>query len=449
MDPALLHRVAVIGAGTLDSLPHNGAVVTLLAVCGSNHGESYMDIVMVAIVGRDHRAGRRDRARLAGGVVLRGLAGGRKSGVRTMSLICSLRPHARVLLAAASLILGLSGCKQEAAQEAPPPRPVRTLTVEKAELGRTISLTGQLQAEKEVALAFRIAGRIIERKADAGDHVTPDEIVARLDPQNELNALRSARAALSSAKGRLEKDSNHFDRQQTLLRQGWTTRANFDQAQQARRAAQAAVDDAKAQLEIAQDRVGYTELKAGVDGTVTRRAAESGEVVQAGQLVFTVARDHGWDAVFDVPAQVLRTAPSDAEVTVALTDDPKVTAKGRVRQVDPQADPVTRTFKVRVAVNDPPPAMRLGATVTGRMEVDQGQGLSIPASALTSSGTSPAVWVVDPKSLSVALKPVEVLRFDPGTVVLSGGLDPGEIVVTAGVQALHPGQTVRLLGDRS
>jgi membrane fusion protein, multidrug efflux system len=152
--------------------------------------------------------------------------------------------------------------------------------------------------------------------------------------------------------------------------------------------------------------------------------------------------------VFDVPAQVLRTAPPNADVILALTDDPSVTAKGRVRQVDPQADPVTRTFKTRVALNDPPPAMRLGATVTGRMEIDHGHGISIPASALTASDKSPAVWVVDPVSFAVALKPVEVLRFDPGTVVLSAGLDGGEIIVTAGVQALHPGQTVRLLGTQ-
>ena len=135
---------------------------------------------------------------------------------------------------------------------------------------------------------------------------------------------------------------------------GFTTRVLFDQAQQAYRTAQAAVDDAKAQLEIAEDRVGYTELKANVSGTITARGAEAGEVVQAGQMVFQVARDTGWDAVFDVPAQVIRTAPPNAEIVIALTDDPSVTAKGRVRQVDPQADPVTRTFKVRVSVNDPP-----------------------------------------------------------------------------------------------
>jgi RND family efflux transporter MFP subunit len=354
-----------------------------------------------------------------------------------------------LLLAAPALVLMLGGCNREEAKDAPPPRPVRTVVVERGGLGQTIVLTGQIQAEKEVALAFRIGGRIIERAVDTGDRVKPDQVVAKLDPQNELNSLRSARAALAAANARLEQDSNHFDRQETLLQQGWTTRANFDQAQQALRTAQATVDDAKAQVEIAEDRVGYTQLRAGLAGTITRRAAESGEVVQAGQIVFMVARESGWDAVFDVPAQVLRTAPAEADVVISLTDDPSVTTKGRVRQVDPQADPVTRTFKVRVAVNDPPPAMRLGATVSGRMEVDHGHGISLPASALTATEKNPAVWVVNPDSMTVALKPVDILRFDPGTVVLSGGLDGGEIVVTAGVQALHPGQKVRPLGVRS
>lgn len=371
------------------------------------------------------------------------------SSSRTRVVRWRLAQFPLVMLVAPALVVMLAGCKRETAQEAPAVRPVRTAIAEKAGLGQTIVLTGQIQAEKEVALAFRIGGRIIERVADTGDHVTADQVLAKLDPQNELNALRSASAALAAAKARLEQDSNHFDRQQTLLQQGWTTRANFDQAQQALRTAQAAVDDAKAQVEIAEDRVGYTELKAGVNGTVTRRSAKSGEVVQAGQMIFMVARDSGWDAVFDVPAQVLRTAPGDADIVIALTDDPTITAKGRVRQVDPQADPVTRTFKVRVAVNDPPPNMRLGATVSGRMEVDHGHGISLPASALTATDKGPAVWVVEPDKFTVALKPVEILRFDPGTVVISSGLDEGEVVVTAGVQALYPGEKVRLLGARS
>ena len=359
------------------------------------------------------------------------------------------RRRPRLLLAVAALALAAAGCKREAATEAAPPRPVRTVIAEKGELGQSIVLTGQILAEKESALAFRIGGRILSRSAEVGDHVQPDQVLAKLDPQNELNGLRSARAALSAAQGRLEQDANQFQRQQQLLDRGFTTRVLFDQARQAYRTAQAAVDDAKAQLEIAEDRVGYTELKATVAGTITARGAEAGEVVQAGQMVFQVARDTGWDAVFDVPAQVIRSSPADADILIALTDDPSVSANGRVRQVDPQADPITRTFKVRISVNNPPPAMRLGATVTGRLDTSSGKGIAVPASALTAVDNRPAVWVVDPAKLTVALKPVEVLRFDPGSVVISGGLDEGELVVTAGVQALHPGQKVRLLGSSS
>jgi RND family efflux transporter MFP subunit len=233
------------------------------------------------------------------------------------------------------------------------------------------------------------------------------------------------------------------------MERGFTTRANFDQANQGLTTAQARVDDATAQLDIAQDRVSFTELKANVSGTITARTAESGEVVQAGQPIFTVARQDGRDAVFDVPAQVLRAAPTDATVTIALADDPSVTAKARVRSVDPQADPVTRTFRVRLSLIDHPEAMRLGATVTGRLQLEGGKGISIPASALTSIDRQPAVWIVDPASLTVALRNVEVERFDPATAVISQGLEPGDVVVTAGVQALHPGQKVRLLGATS
>jgi len=354
-----------------------------------------------------------------------------------------------LFLALSALVFSAAGCTRETTAEAPPPRPVRTVIAEKRDLGQSVVLTGQILAEKESSLAFRIGGRIIERVADVGHRVEPDQVLAKLDPQNELNALRSARAALSTAQSRLEKDANQFHRQETLLERGFTTRVLFDQAQQAYRAAQAAVDDAKAQLEIAEDRAGYTQLKANVAGTITARGAEAGEVVQAGQMVFQVARDVGWDAVFDVPGQVIRSAPPDPEIVIALTDDPSVTTKGRVRQVDPQADPVTRTFKVRVSVNNPPSAMRLGATVTGRMDTPSGQAITVPASALTALDRNPAVWVVDPANLTVALKPVEVLRFDPGSAIISGGLDGGELVVTAGVQALHPGQKVRLLGVQS
>lgn len=353
-------------------------------------------------------------------------------------------------VALAGLVLAapavLFGCTPKNKEKVVAPRPVRTVTATRGGTAETVVLTGQISAENEAALSFRIGGRIIDRLVNVGDRVQPDQVLARLDPQNELNALRAAQAALSAAEGRVVETTNAFERQRTLLPQGFTTQALFDQAQQALRTAQSQFDKAEAELRIAKDRVSYTELKAGVVGAVTARNAEAGEVVQPGQTVFQIARQEGRDAVFDVPAQVIRAAPTNPKVFVSLLDDPSVTAEGRVRQVDPQADPITRTFRVRVGLIDPPPAMFLGASVRGRMELDATAGISLPASALTRIDGQPAVWLVDPAKMTVSLHNVQIGRFDPGTVLISHGLEGGEIVITAGVQALHPGQKVRLLG---
>jgi RND family efflux transporter MFP subunit len=348
-----------------------------------------------------------------------------------------------ILIAAALL----GGCGSEspkkAAQE---PRPIRSMTVEKRTGGLPVVLTGRIEAEDQVSLAFRISGRILENNLKMGDIVRPGQLVARLEPQNELNALRAAQANLVAAQGQLVQARNHFERQDTLLKQGWTTRANHDQATQALQTAQSQVEAAEAQLRTAHDLVAFTELKADAPGIVTATGPRAGEVVQAGQMILKLARQNGRDAVFDVSPQILRTSPSDPLITVTLTQDASVVAQGRVREVSPQANPVTRTFEVKVGLTDPPEAMRLGATVTGRAERDASAAIEIPASALTRFNHQPAVWVVDPDKRVVSIRNVDVLRYDQATVALSGGLDTGEIVVTAGVQSLHPGQAVRLLG---
>ena len=180
--------------------------------------------------------------------------------------------------------------------------------------------------------------------------------------------------------------------------------------------------------------------------SVTATGAEAGEVVRAGQMVVQLARQGGRDAVFDVPEQLIRSGPRDPVVEIALTNDPQVKATGRVREVSPQADSATRTFQVKVAIADPPAAMKLGDTVVGRIKLSAPPGVEVPASALTETGGRPAVWVVDPQSQTVSLRTVEVVRYDPAAVVISQGLETGEVVVTAGVQTLRPGQKVRLLG---
>jgi RND family efflux transporter MFP subunit len=349
------------------------------------------------------------------------------------------------LILLAPLLLSACQKRQEAVE--PEPRPVRTVTVEKSEAGTPISLTGRIEAKDEVNLAFRIAGRLLENNVRLGDRVEAGQVVARLEPQNEQNTLRSAEAAHAATQAALTQAQNTFDRQDTLLQQGWTTRANHDQALKALQTAQAQVDAAHAQLKTAHDLVSFTQLEADAPGVVTAVGPRAGAVVQAGQMIATLARKEGRDAVFDVPAQLLRAAPPDAEVTVHLTNDPTVAAHGRVREAAPQADPVTRTFEVKVGLTDPPSAMLLGATVTGQIEMPATPVVDIPASALTRTNQQPAVWVVDPANMTVSPRNIEVLRYDPGTVAVASGLDTGEIVVTAGVQALHPGQKIRLLGS--
>jgi RND family efflux transporter MFP subunit len=331
-------------------------------------------------------------------------------------------------------------------QNDPPPlsvgRPVRVVSVEASILENDVRLSGEIQAEKNVALAFRVGGRVTERPVNVGDRVAAGQLVARLDPQTEQNALSAAKAALAAARGELNTARNTFERQERLMAQGFTTRPRYDQAVQAQETAQAQLENAEADVERARDRLGFTDLRADVAGVVTARGVEPGEVVQPGQVVLQLARDDGRDAIFNVPARFLETQTGNARIRVVLATDPSVVAFGRVREIAPQADPVTRTFLVRVGLQDPPEAMRLGSTVTGTMELASTAIVTIPASALTQTGQSPAVWIVDPATSTVSLRSVDILRFDPARVIISQGLEPDETIVSGGIQALHPGQRV-------
>jgi RND family efflux transporter MFP subunit len=352
-------------------------------------------------------------------------------------------------VAAVGLLAAVLGSCRDETPPAPQIRPVRTVTVERRSGSEPVSLTGQIRAQDQVSLAFRLDGRMLERPINVGAQVKPGQLVARLDPQIQQNAVRSAQANLSAAQGQLTQARNTFQRQRDLLPKGFTTRTQFEQAEQALQTTQAQTDAAQAQLQSAREQLSYTDLNADAAGTVTATGAEPGEVVRAGQMIVQVAREGGKDAVFDVPAQLIRTAPRDPVVEIWLTDDPRIATTGRVREVAPQADPTTRSFQVKVGLTNPPDAIRLGATVTGRIQLTLPPGVDVPVSALTEASGRPAVWVVDTQSQTVSLRNVDVLRYDPASVVLSQGLESGEVVVTAGVQELRPGQKVRLLGPSS
>ena len=356
-------------------------------------------------------------------------------------------PGAIACVAFATLAL-LSACNRAVEAPAPEVRPVRVVKVETRAAGDTVTLTGSVQAENEINQSFRIDGRLIERAVNIGDTVRPGQLIARLDPQNEETSLQAARAQLAAARAQQTEANNMFVRMRDLVAENAVSRAQFDQAEANQKAAESRVESAQSQVTLAENRLSYTRLAATTGGVVTAQGAEEGEVVGAGRMIVQLAREGARDAAFDVPARVKDAAPANPEITVLLTSDPTVTATGRVREIAPRADPVTGTFRVKVRLNNPPPAMRLGSTVTGRMKIAATPAIEIPPSAVVRSDRQAAVWVVDPKTTTVAARTIEIRSSDPNRVEVSSGLNPGDLVVTAGVQALRAGQKVRLLETR-
>ncbi|MGY0789863.1 efflux RND transporter periplasmic adaptor subunit [Azospirillum argentinense] len=358
------------------------------------------------------------------------------------------RPPAKPLLVALlALAPALAACQPQGghhADAAPVIRPVRTVTVEPVTFRMGGSATGTIEARADADLGFRIAGKLVERKVDVGSLVKADDVLARLDDQDQRNALRTAEANLASAKADQVQARNEEGRKRELLANGNAPQAQYDAALLAMRTADAKVVATQAALQSARDRVGYTELRADRDGVVTTIGAEPGQVVEAGQMVVRVAQPEEREAVFNVAETGIRAAPKDPVIDVSLAGAPDIVAVGRVREISPQADPVTRTHTVRIALDNPPDALRLGATVVGRLKQPPAPVVELPGTALFEEAGRSFVWLVDPKAQTVRRQPVVIRARDgDGPVIVTEGLTRGDVVVTAGVHSLSEGQRVR------
>ncbi|WP_051534828.1 efflux RND transporter periplasmic adaptor subunit [Deefgea rivuli] len=355
----------------------------------------------------------------------------------------------RNTLALGAVLTLLVACKP--AEEAAPVdiRSVKVMTVGATDSKDLTVLSGTVQAQNQVNLAFRVDGRMVSRSVNVGDAVKAGQEIALLNPDNEQNGVNAAEANLEAARGLLIEARANERRNRYLLSQNFISQAAFDRITQQANSAQAQVNAAQANASIARNRLGYTRLTADAAGVVTAVGAEPGEVVQGGRMVVEVALQDGRDAIFNIPAQLKDVAPAAPKITISLATDPSVSVEGRVREVSPRADPATGSFRIRVGLIDPPAAMRLGTTVTGRMQIDAPKGFEIPSTALTRGDGAAAVWLVDKKTEQVSLRKVEVLHSGISNVIIGNGLAAGDIIVTAGVQALRPNQKVSLLrGDK-
>ena len=329
-------------------------------------------------------------------------------------------------------------------------RPVRAVTLAAGAVGERFAFSGDVRPRYESRLGFRVGGKIVERKVDVGATVKRGEVLMRLDPQDLRLAESQARAALRAAETERDLAQADYKRHQNLRAQNFVSQAVLDTKRSTLTAAQANVDAARAAFRGQANQAGYASLAADADGVVTGIDAEVGQVVTAGAPVARVARTEEKEVVIGIPedkVELLRKSGDAGQVTVRLWANQEQIIPGKIREISPVADPATRTYTVKVAI--PPRAdVRLGMTATVQIASQSGLGggataLRVPLTALVQDKGATSVWVVEKGA--VRMVPVQVAGQVDNDVILGGGVQAGQQVVTAGVHLLKNGQKVRIL----
>src|SRR5262245_5347298 len=345
---------------------------------------------------------------------------------------------------------GLAGCKGEAAVRQESVRPVKVALVAAASAQRTLSYSGVVRPRVESALGFRVPGKIVARSVNVGDRIEVGQTIARLDETDLKLAENAARATVASARSRRDVASDHLERAKVLLPKAIISQAAYDTRRNELDAAEAALEAAQAQLRQAANAVGYATLTADKDGIVTAVMGEPGQVVNAGQAVVASAESGEAEVAVAVPEQDAATITVGQSAKVTLWTGPRTDTEGRVREIAGQADPASRTYAVRVAIDAPPQAMRLGMTALVALSINnQTAPMVVPLTAITEENGNPIAFVVDTASKVVRKTAVSVAGIGEGGVRIAGGLQVGDLIVAAGVQFLQDGMRIRLPVERS
>jgi multidrug efflux system membrane fusion protein len=345
-----------------------------------------------------------------------------------------------------ALLLLLGACGKEEAAPEPEVRPVRSIVVSSGSTGSAATYTAEIRSRYESDLGFQTAGKIVARPVDAGTVVKRNDVLARLDEQDLRLGVDAARSAVNAAQAVLDKSRSDEARFRDLLERGLTTRSTFLAQQTTTKTAQSQLDQAKSELQLRRQQLGYAVLRADRDGVVTKVYQDVGAVIAAGQAVAAVAQPSELEAVFDVAENQVDIVRNALVMEIRVISAPDRAFSGRVREISPSADPATRTYRVRCSISGAPASIRLGMTVSVavRGAAVAGRVVSVPATAIFQKDGKPAVWVVKP-DLTVELRPVTVAQYDSTRALLSEGVQQEERIVTAGVHRLAAGQKVRLL----
>jgi len=354
------------------------------------------------------------------------------------------------LAASAALLTGaalLAGCSKEP-PKAPDVRPVRTMTVTSEQGAGTVEFSGDVRPRIESRLGFRVPGKIVARLVDVGATVKKGQTLARLDPADLALAQQSAQAQLSAAKTDRDLAAADLKRFSELFAKGFISAAEQQRHQANFDGAKARYDQAAAGYRNQSNQAAYATLEADADGVVTGVDAEVGQVVSAGQPVVRVAQTAEKEVVVGIPEDQVDTLRKSPEVSVKLWADQSRSIPAKVREIAPAADPLTRTYTVKISVPNPPPELRLGMTAVatfvrpGGGADSGGMGVRVPLTALLQEQGKNVVWLYDAASQTV--KPVSVTVGAPrdNVMLVTSGLQPGQTIVTAGVHLLKAGQKV-------
>ena len=348
------------------------------------------------------------------------------------------------LLLAVLLSTLMSGCsKQAAAPE--PERAVRTQLISASAASHSHEYAGEVKARIESRLSFRVSGKLLSRAVNLGDTVKAGQVLARIDGQDLRLAEAAASAAVMAARTNRDQAGADYKRFVDLQRQGFISAAELERRDSAFKAAQAQLEQARAQSDVQGNQSGYAQLTADGAGVITAVNAEPGQVLAAGTPVFSVALDGPRDIVFSVPEdQIPHVKAAGAQpgaLKVRLWGDNK-TYPLTLREVSAAADPVTRTFLIKADAGKLD--VRLGQSATVVLDLPQMAGIiKLPLAAVLQQGGKSSVWVVDGPSMTVKPVAVQVGGAEGNEVVVAGGLTAGQEVVVAGVHVLNPGQKVK------
>jgi RND family efflux transporter MFP subunit len=358
-----------------------------------------------------------------------------------------LSPPGRLPLLALAAGLVLAGCTKpvEKVEEA---RPVRVVKVAAGSVEGGAEFSGEVRARVESRLGFRVGGKIVSRKVDVGTPVRRGQVLMQLDPRDLELAQAQANAALKAAESNRDLARAELKRYQDLREKNFVSQAVLDSKETAFKAAQASYDQAVAALRNQSNQAGYAVLVADADGVVTGVDAEVGQVVAAGTPVVRVAQLGEKEVVIGIPEDRVDAIKQAVEARVRTWARPEQVIPGKLRELSPVADPATRTYAARIAIPKAPEDVRLGMTAyVAFSEKSTDNAIRLPLNALFKDKSGTAVWVVE--NGAVKLVPVQLAGTAGNEVLVAGGIEPGQTVVTAGVNQLKPGQKVRLLATEN